>query len=73
MRLSFYQARECIFEIYKSRGYYGVEEAMKMLSELDLISLRDRSELNNLIISVEMGEQQKSSDRHKKTKYLKNL
>jgi len=53
MKLSFKQARECVFRVYEKRGQIGGHELIVMMYNLNLIDLNDRSKLQDIIITFD--------------------
>lgn len=50
-KLSYNQARECVYRVYEKRGYIGATELIELIN--NFISLQDRSNLQDMIIELE--------------------
>lgn len=73
MRLSYNQARECVFRIYAERGYYGAEELIGMLLKLDMITLDGCSSLKTLIMLLDKADTEKKKQSKLENNFRKKL
>lgn len=73
MKLSYAQARECVIQVYNSRGWYGGYELTEMLSILGLISLNQRAALMQIIVTLEQVDDEQKRQSKFGHKILKKL
>jgi hypothetical protein len=73
MKLSYNQARECVFRIYEGRGYDGGVELTNALSKLGMINLEERSMLKGMLLMLQDGEAERKRQRRLGNKIRKKL
>ena len=69
MVIPFADARECLNEIYTINGYESAKGFITFLSKLDIISIKDRENLQEFLSALELNKPTRA-ERRKKRKMM---